>query len=246
MINLVLEKKPVDDIAEIAERFDEGELKAAVSDGRLAEWLTERFEDEIAERVKVLGNIGGDDFTERLIDALWPDADAKEAKTARSRVAAARERAMKEERQRQAAEAAKAKAEEEERLKKAEAAKRAAMLAAEQKRKQAAQAKAEEATHAKKAETRGKVEKATSRAMALLRELALSEVNAHPLREARRNKLLREARRFKIQWVSPRMDGCGIGVVFLDRNCRELGVQASFRVDEYDRHMMQPGRIFEL
>ena len=137
MINLVLEKQSVDDVAEIAERFDEGELKAVVADGRLVEWLIDHIEDEIAERVRALGgDINSDDFTERLITALWPDAEAAEAKKARARVAEARERAAEAERQRQEEEEAKAKADALARVRKAEAEKLAAVLAAERERKQ--------------------------------------------------------------------------------------------------------------
>lgn len=238
MINLALEKRPVDVVAEIAERFDEAELKAAVADGRLAEWLFDRFEDEIADRVKALGgDTGGDDFTERLITALWPDPDSKEAKTARARVVAARARAVEAERQRQEAEAAKAKAEAEARAKKAEAEKLAAVLAAEQERKKAAQAKAEAERPTKKAKLASKEEaSASSPAMALLQRVARSEADSHHLREARW---------FKIQWVNRKMDGWGIGVVFLDRNFREIGVKTSIMVDEYDAQM-RPGSIVAL
>lgn len=237
MINLALGKRPVDDVAEIAERFDEGELKAVVADGRLVEWLTDRFEDEIAERVKALGDTGGDDFAERLIAALWPDPESKDAKTARDHVIATRERATEAERQRQEAAAAKAKAEAEKHAKKAEAEKLAAVLAAERERKRAAQAKAEKERRAQKAETGRKEDNSTSsRAMALLQRIARSEADSHHLREARL---------FKIRWVNRKMDGWGIGVVFLDRNFREIGVKTSIMVDEYDAHM-RPGSIVAL
>lgn len=150
MINLVLEKEAIDSVEEIADHFDEKELKTVVADGRLVEWLSERFEDEIADRVKALDrDTDGEDFTDRLIAALWPDAKAEEAKKARGHVVATRERARaaEAERHRQAqAEAAAVRAEAERRAKEA-AAERLAAAEAERRKAQ------EEAEAARAAET---------------------------------------------------------------------------------------------
>lgn len=147
MINLVLEKEAIDSVEEIAEHFAEEELKVVVADGRLVEWLSERFEDEIADCVKALGgDTDGEDFTDRLIAALWPDAKAEEAKKARDHVVATRERARaaEAERHRQAqAEAAAVRAEAERRAKEAEAER---LAAAEAERR-----KAQEETEAARA-----------------------------------------------------------------------------------------------
>ena len=105
MIALFLENVRIDDMAQIAKHFDEEQLKAAVKDNSLEEWLDEGGEEAALKRVRAMGGTGGGDFAERLIAALWPDEGSAEAQAARAHLAETRKRAAEQERRRQEREA---------------------------------------------------------------------------------------------------------------------------------------------